>query len=134
MLPGWSNPTSECCGNWTPDGKYFVFQSNRVEGSNIWILPEKSWIGGPTPSPSQLTAGPLNFIGPVPARHGDQRQVGLGQHLQRAIQANGPDFAAGGGFPGGFAEQRIDCRQGALPGLVCFGLDGDGHTGNRPVR
>ena len=72
LLPGWSNPTSECCGNWTPDGKYFVFQSNRVEGSNIWILPEKSWIGGPTPSPSQLTAGPLNFIGPVPARHGDQ--------------------------------------------------------------
>ena len=72
LLPGWSNPTSECCGNWTPDGKYFVFQSNRVEGSNIWILPEKSWIGGPAPSPSQLTAGPLNFIGPVPARHGDQ--------------------------------------------------------------
>ena len=72
LLPGWSNPTSECCGNWTPDGKYFVFQSNRVEGSNIWILPGKSWIGGPAPSPSQLTAGPLNFIGPVPARHGDQ--------------------------------------------------------------
>jgi Tol biopolymer transport system component/DNA-binding winged helix-turn-helix (wHTH) protein len=72
MLPGWSNPTSECCGNWTPDGKHFVFQSNRVEGSNIWILPEKSWFGGATPAPAQLTAGPLNFLGPVPARHGNQ--------------------------------------------------------------
>ena len=27
LLPGWSNPPSECCGNWTPDGSYFVFQS-----------------------------------------------------------------------------------------------------------
>ena len=25
MLPGWNNPPAECCGNWTPDGKYFVF-------------------------------------------------------------------------------------------------------------
>lgn len=72
LLKGWSNPTAECCGNWTPDGKYFIFQSNRVEGSNIWILPEKNWIGEPAPSPSQLTAGPLNFIGPVPARRGNQ--------------------------------------------------------------
>jgi Tol biopolymer transport system component/DNA-binding winged helix-turn-helix (wHTH) protein len=72
LLPGWSTPTSECCGNWTSDGKHFVFQSNRTEGSNIWILPEKSWVGAPAPSPAQLTAGPLNFIGPVPARHGNQ--------------------------------------------------------------
>jgi Tol biopolymer transport system component/DNA-binding winged helix-turn-helix (wHTH) protein len=72
LLPGWSNPTSECCGNWTPDGKYYIFQSNRSEGSNIWILPEKTWLGAATPSPFQLTAGPLDFIGPVPGRHGDQ--------------------------------------------------------------
>jgi Tol biopolymer transport system component len=72
LLQGWSSPTSECCGNWTADGKYFVFQSNRTGGGNIWILPVQSWIGGPAPAPSQLTAGPLDFIGPVPARHGDQ--------------------------------------------------------------
>jgi Tol biopolymer transport system component/DNA-binding winged helix-turn-helix (wHTH) protein len=72
LLPGWSNPTSECCGNWTPDGKSFVFQSNRPEGSNIWMLPQKSWIGAAAPVPSQLTAGPLNFIGPVPGRQGNQ--------------------------------------------------------------
>lgn len=72
LLPHWSNPTAECCGNWTPDGKYFVFQSNRLEGSNIWILPEKRWIGASPPPPVQLTAGPLNFIGPVPGRRGNQ--------------------------------------------------------------
>jgi Tol biopolymer transport system component len=29
LLPGWNSPPAECCGNWTPDGKYFVFQSAR---------------------------------------------------------------------------------------------------------
>jgi Tol biopolymer transport system component/DNA-binding winged helix-turn-helix (wHTH) protein len=72
LLPHWSNPTAECCGNWTPDGKYFVFQSNRLEGSNIWILPEKSWVGGSPSQPVQLTAGPLNFLGPVFGRRGNQ--------------------------------------------------------------
>jgi Tol biopolymer transport system component len=72
LLPNWSNPSSECCGNWTSDGKHFVFQSNRPEGSNIWILPEKSWAGAATPSPIQLTAGPLNFLGPVPGRRGNR--------------------------------------------------------------
>jgi len=72
LLPGWSTPASECCGNWTPDGKYFAFQANRVDGSNIWVLPEESWLGGASRVPTQLTAGPLNFVGPVPARHGHQ--------------------------------------------------------------
>ena len=30
LLPGWNNPPSECCGAWTPDGRYFVFQSTRA--------------------------------------------------------------------------------------------------------
>ncbi len=70
LLPGWSHLTSECCGNWMPDGKSYVFQSNRVEGSNLWILAQKRWFGAP--SPTQVTAGPLNFIGPVPGRHPTQ--------------------------------------------------------------
>jgi len=71
LLPGWSTPSGECCGNWTPDGKNYVFQANRPEGSNIWILPERSSFL-PAPAPTQLTAGPLNFIGPLPAPHGNQ--------------------------------------------------------------
>ena len=31
-------PPNECCGKWTADGKYFVFQSN----SQIWALPQKA--------------------------------------------------------------------------------------------
>ena len=27
LLAGWNKPANECCGKWTPDGKYYVFQS-----------------------------------------------------------------------------------------------------------
>jgi serine/threonine protein kinase/Tol biopolymer transport system component len=71
LLPGWNNPSQECCGNWTPDGRYYVFQSIRDGTSNIWALPERSafWRKS-SPGPVQLTAGPLNFGDPVPSRDG----------------------------------------------------------------
>jgi Tol biopolymer transport system component len=72
LLPGWSSQEVECCGNWTPDGKHFVFQANDPGGSNIWILPEKKWGASRSPSPIQLTAGPLSFLGPVPGRQGSR--------------------------------------------------------------
>src|SRR5580693_8780299 len=31
LLPGWSDAPDECCGKWTPDGKYFIFQARRSE-------------------------------------------------------------------------------------------------------
>jgi len=71
LLSGWNNPSQECCGNWTPDGHYFVFQSIRNGAANIWVLPERSsfWRKKP-PAPVQLTSGPLNFGDPVPSRDG----------------------------------------------------------------
>jgi WD40 repeat protein len=44
LLPGWNNPPTECCGNWTPDGKYFVFQSTRNGATNLWA-PSKNLTG-----------------------------------------------------------------------------------------
>ena len=40
LLPGWNNPPNECCSNWTPDGKYFVFQAVRDGTANVWALRE----------------------------------------------------------------------------------------------
>ena len=51
LLPGWNPSSSACCGNWTPDGKYFIFQAS-VEAppidlktswgiANVWALREK---------------------------------------------------------------------------------------------
>jgi Tol biopolymer transport system component len=67
LLPGWHNPTSECCGKWTADGKYFVFESQ----GNIWVLAEKTnWFGNGLSQPVQLTSGPMTFSGPVPSKDG----------------------------------------------------------------
>ena len=71
LLPNWNNPPQECCGNWTPDGEYFVFQSTRDGLSSLWALADQHpfW-RKVTRDPVQLTTGPLNFGSPVPSRDG----------------------------------------------------------------
>ncbi len=71
LLPGWNRPADDCCGNWTPDGKYFVFHSTRNWRTDIWAIPEERRLSRrPTSEPLQLTTGPLNFYAPVPSRNG----------------------------------------------------------------
>ena len=65
LLPSWHTPPSECCGKWTADGKYFVFQSQ----GNIWALAEKgNWFGKASGQPFQVTSGPMTFFSPVPSK------------------------------------------------------------------
>jgi len=67
LLPAWHTTPNECCGLWTPDGKYFVFQSQ----GNIWELAEKANLFGKASSqPVQLTSGPMTFSWPVPSKNG----------------------------------------------------------------
>lgn len=67
LLPGWSQPASECCGSWTADGKFFVFQSRHDGHSDLWIRTEgmrEAGAFGALP-PEQLTNGPLDYESPV---------------------------------------------------------------------
>ena len=72
LLPAWSSPPSECCGNWTPDGGYFVFQSRHATNtSSLWAIREKSgFLRNHNPEPVQLTTGQSNVFGSVPSRDG----------------------------------------------------------------
>jgi eukaryotic-like serine/threonine-protein kinase len=71
LSPNWNNPPQECCGNWTSDGEYFVFQSTRDGLSSLWVLADHNPFWRKVArSPVQLTTGPLNFGFPVPSRDG----------------------------------------------------------------
>ncbi len=71
LFQGWNNPPNECCGTWTADGKYYIFQSARGRESNIWIIRDKSsWWRRGSADPVQLTTGPLEFANPVPSKDG----------------------------------------------------------------
>jgi Tol biopolymer transport system component/DNA-binding winged helix-turn-helix (wHTH) protein len=73
LLPGWNDPPQECCGLWTPDGRYFVFVSQREGSRKIWALPDSpSFWPGRSAAPVQLTTEPLNFFEAVPSRDGKQ--------------------------------------------------------------
>ncbi len=69
LLLGWNNPSRECCGRWTPDGRYFVFISRNNQGRNVWALPERTGLlGRRSRAPLPLTTGPLNFSNVLPGR------------------------------------------------------------------
>jgi Tol biopolymer transport system component/DNA-binding winged helix-turn-helix (wHTH) protein len=65
LLTGWTAPPAECCGTWTHDGKYYVFQSSHGGNPDLWRLD-----GTHTSDPVQITNGPLSFQAPVADRTG----------------------------------------------------------------
>ncbi len=71
LLAGFNSPPAECCGTWTPDGRYFVFQSARGGTQNIWAIgEERSFFRKDTPEPVQLTTGPTSASFPLPSVDG----------------------------------------------------------------
>jgi serine/threonine protein kinase/Tol biopolymer transport system component len=67
LFPGWHNPPDECCGKWTADGKYFVFQSQ----GEIWaVSEERSFFRRSTGKRILLTSSPLGLFTPVPSKDG----------------------------------------------------------------
>ena len=70
LLPGdaWQNV---CCGEWTPDGKYFVFQSTRGGSWNLWAMREKrDWWRRTNPEPVQLPTGEMVAQSALPSLDG----------------------------------------------------------------
>jgi serine/threonine protein kinase/Tol biopolymer transport system component len=67
LLSSRNNSPRECCGHWTADGKFFVFQSN----NQIWAL--LRWTGSflhSEPKPIQMTSSPMSLSWPLPSKDG----------------------------------------------------------------
>jgi eukaryotic-like serine/threonine-protein kinase len=73
LLKGWHDPPNECCGKWTRDGKYFVFQYRNEGRWDLWALRGQSdWFHPTEQQPMRLTNGPLSYALPCPSRDGEQ--------------------------------------------------------------
>ena len=112
LLTGWNNPPAECCGSWTPDGKYFVFQSSRGGVADIWAMREAgSLVRRVNHQPVQLTSGPTSTFAPLPSTDGNQLFV-------RTIQPRGQLVR----FDAKSGEVR-PLFPGAPPGIQGTGVD-----------
>lgn len=66
LLAGWHNPPDECCGTWTPDGRFFLFAS----GGQIWALARAGTLFHRQTEPTPLTASPMTLSSPLVSRDG----------------------------------------------------------------
>ena len=71
LLPEWNKPAAECCGGWTPDGKYFLFQATHNNTTSIWAIREKSAATSETGyDPIKLIQGAPSYRSPVVSKDG----------------------------------------------------------------
>ena len=103
LLPGWHTPPDECCGKWTSDGKYFVFQSQ----GQIWALAKNSGIFQSAPKPVQLTSSPMTLSSPLPSKDGKKLFL-IGRTYRGELvryDAKSSEFVS---FLGGISGEYVD--------------------------
>jgi Tol biopolymer transport system component/DNA-binding winged helix-turn-helix (wHTH) protein len=81
ILAGWDRAPSECCGSWTPDGSYFLFQATRDGKTEIWAIHERRGLAITSSQPVRLTAGQMNSLAPAVSLNGKKLYV-IGEQLR----------------------------------------------------
>jgi len=107
LLPGWNATPGECCGNWTADGKYFVFQSTKSGSNNIWAIREKAGFHRTSRQPIQLTTGPVRSSQPVPSPDG-RRLFIFGSQSRGALLRHDLKSGRFARFLGGISAAGLD--------------------------
>jgi Tol biopolymer transport system component/DNA-binding winged helix-turn-helix (wHTH) protein len=87
LLPGWNSPPDECCGSWTHDGRYFIFQSSKGGIESIWaVRQDGSFFHKLTNAPVRLTSGPQPSTAPLPSIDGKKIFVLSGQRRGELVR------------------------------------------------
>jgi eukaryotic-like serine/threonine-protein kinase len=129
LLPGWHD--GQCCGTWTADGRYFVFNSCNGpglyfgpgcgSGGNIWAIREKRRLFETgAREPMELTTGPMQLYYPVPTPDG-KRIFAVGQQPRTELMRY--DSKSGQFLPylGGISAEGLDfSRDGKWVAYVAF--------------
>ena len=89
LLPEWHEVSSKCCGSWTSDGRYYIFQATPNElgsNGNLFAVAEPAgrFEKKRFEQPVQLTQGSISFGRPVLSP--DNKKIwALGLHLHGAV-------------------------------------------------
>jgi serine/threonine protein kinase/Tol biopolymer transport system component len=129
LFPDWNPAWYTCCGNWTADGKYYVFQSR----ANIWATRDnRGFFERIGSEPVQLTRGPMAAYWPLPSADG-KRIFFAGYQLRKEFVRY--DLESGRSAPelrgvsGDFLEYSRDGKRVAyvsVPGGALFSAAADG--------
>jgi Tol biopolymer transport system component len=86
----WPENSDQTCGQWTRDGKHFIFMSRREGVNNIYELIQPPWFEfWKKATAVRLTAGQIDFLGATPGRDSDGLFM-LGKIAQGAMQVYDP--------------------------------------------
>ena len=105
LLPQWKTPHNECCGVWTADGKYFLFVSRRNGRGDIWAIPSRPGLLRKQ-QPVQITAGPISYAAPLPARDGGL--FAIGAESRGELVRYDPAAGQWVPHPAGFSASAVD--------------------------
>ncbi len=86
MFPGWNASSPQCCGQWSSDGKKFVFQATRDGKTEIWSIAETNRLTRLLGfgSPQRITTAPLDLLAPIPSPDGASLYV-MGEQLRGEV-------------------------------------------------
>jgi serine/threonine protein kinase/Tol biopolymer transport system component len=113
VLPNWRKPPLDAAGNWTPDGRYFLFESAHNSSQDIWALREAtSFFRKRDNLPTQVTVGPLLFTNPTPSTDGTKLFVIGQQRRFDLIRMDGPSGQSSIYLPGISAGEADIARDG----------------------
>jgi Tol biopolymer transport system component/DNA-binding winged helix-turn-helix (wHTH) protein len=81
ILTQMGDSPDRCCGEWSPDGRYYFFRTMHNGENRIWALAEHHSLWTKTPAPVPLTTVPPNFYMGAPSEDGKKLFVTAAQPL-----------------------------------------------------
>jgi Tol biopolymer transport system component/DNA-binding winged helix-turn-helix (wHTH) protein len=104
----WPGISMEGFGEWTKDGRFYIFTSRRDGVSNLWSVEEETdWLHRRRHEPIQLTAGPINYSRPLPSRDGS-RIFALGTQIAGELLRFDAAKKAFASFLSGLSADQVD--------------------------
>ena len=143
FLPDWHSSSAMCCGQWTADGKIFLFLSfdpsvstdvSLQPKSQVWARFEHPGLFQRNDEPIQLTSGPTRWGRPIPAKDGKKifamGATQNGELVRIDARSNQPQPFLGGKSAEGvsFSEDGQYIAYVTFPEGVLWRLDRDGNN------